>query len=223
VRISVRDAGVGIDPLIQERIFDMFTQGPNEIEHGRGGLGIGLTLAKNLVELHGGRIEVHSEGRGSGSEFVLYLPVALPVQPSRRPSAPPRERTEVATPRSILVVDDNPDQAESLRLLLELHGHQVEIARDGPSALDAIDRAVPDFALVDIGLPGMSGYEVARRVRERPELASVRLVAQTGWGQDSDRVRSKEAGFDFHLVKPIDIDVLEDVLSGATVPSGNGG
>jgi two-component system CheB/CheR fusion protein len=222
VRISVRDTGIGIEPELLPRIFDMFTQGSNDIEHGRGGLGIGLTLAKSLVEMHGGRLTASSAGRDHGTEFVITLPVARlePVAAEPERGAEPRA-ARAAHPRRILVVDDNPDQVESMRLLLGLHGHEVEIARDGPSALAAIDRRPPEFALVDIGLPGMTGYELARLIRERPNGNAVTIVAQTGWGQDHDRARAEQAGFDHHLVKPIDIRRLEEILAGPLRVAGN--
>jgi CheY-like chemotaxis protein len=214
VRIAVRDIGSGIDPDLEPRIFEMFTQGSTELEHGRSGLGVGLTLARSLVEMHGGRIEVHSAGVGLGSEFVVYLPVASAVPGKKEEEKEP----EVAAPngvprRRILVVDDNADQAESLRMLLELHGHEVELAFDGPSALAAAIKMEPDFALIDIGLPGMSGYEVARRIRENKELDRATLVAQTGWSQDHDRLRSEQAGFDHHLIKPVDLELLNKILA----------
>jgi len=214
IRISVRDAGSGIDPDLLPRIFDMFTQGSTDLEHGRGGLGIGLTLAKNLVEMHGGRIEVQSEGVGKGSEFLVYLPLTE-SRSLAAPAAAPGDPVANGVPerRRILVVDDNPDQARSLHLLLELLGHEVRVAADGPSALAAVEGEAPDIALVDIGLPGMSGYEVAIRIRERREFDDVVLVAHTGWGQEHDRHRSVESGFDHHLVKPIDLVALQGILA----------
>jgi CheY-like chemotaxis protein len=217
IRISVRDAGSGIDPEFLPRIFDMFTQGSSDIEHGRGGLGIGLTLAKNLVEMHEGRIEVHSEGTGHGSEFIVFLP--LPDLNAAPEEAPPRAndlQPGVPERRRILVVDDNPDQARSLHLLLELLGHEVRVAGDGPSALAAVEAEAPEVALIDIGLPGMSGYEVATRIRKDSAYDDVLLVAQTGWGQEHDRHRSVEAGFDHHLVKPLDLEALRKILLTST-------
>jgi PAS domain S-box-containing protein len=222
VVVRVRDTGVGIEPSMLPRLFRMFVQLGEHKEHARGGLGIGLGLVRTLVELHGGTITALSEGPGKGSEFVVRLP-----SPPGTPAGPaaPEARDRGAEPglsrRRILVVDDNVDGAVSLARLLELlHGHEVQVAHDGPSALEVADRFRPEVVLLDIGLPGMDGHEVARRLRARPEFGRTPLVALTGWGQESDRRRSREAGFDHHLVKPVDLDALSGLLA-EVVPSTN--
>jgi two-component system CheB/CheR fusion protein len=211
--ISVRDDGDGIPPELLPRMFNMFTQGDNSLERARGGLGVGLTLVRSLVELHDGRVEVKSDGPGKGSEFLVRLPLASPDVPPE-PKTPERVAERVpAKPRRILVVDDNEDQTQSLVGLLTLLGHKVESTYDGQSAVEAAAKFVPDLALVDIGLPGMNGYQVARQIRELPGLEHVILVAQTGWGQEEDRRRSREAGFDLHFTKPVDIGPLQELLA----------
>jgi CheY-like chemotaxis protein len=194
------------------RIFNMFTQGDRPLEDTRGGLGVGLTLVRSLVELHEGSVEAHSKGPGQGSEFIVRLPLAPPVLRSEPVAAKPDGQPARAKPRRILVVDDNEDQVQSLVKLLKLLGHEVDSAHDGLSALETAVAFAPDLALVDIGLPRMNGYEVARRIRANPALQHVMLVAQTGWGQEEDRHRSQEAGFDRHLVKPVEISTLQELL-----------
>jgi two-component system CheB/CheR fusion protein len=225
VRITVRDSGVGIAPELMPQIFDMFTQGERVYEHTIGGLGVGLSLVRSLVGMHSGRVEASSAGVGQGSEFTIYLPLA-PAGPDPLPlargPAPPLLRPEVR-PRRILVVDDSLDQVESLSMLLQLNGHEVFSAMDGTSAIEAALLHRPDVALVDIGLPGTNGYEVARRIRLMPELAGIVLVAQTGWGQEEDRRRSLEAGFDHHLVKPVELETLERILVAPTPPRADAG
>ena len=214
VRIKVRDAGPGIAPELLPRVFDLFAQGGSATDR-RGGLGIGLTLVQSLVRMQGGQVEARSAGSGKGSEFVIDLPVAPAEQAPR--AQPADSVAAVAMPahgrRRILVVDDNEDQAQSLSLLLSLLGHEVEVARDGPGAIEAARRFRPEVGLIDIGLPGMSGYDVARELRRMKDLGSLVLVAQTGWGQESDRRRSDEAGFDHHVVKPLDLDRLRGILA----------
>jgi signal transduction histidine kinase/ActR/RegA family two-component response regulator len=212
VEVAVRDSGAGISPEMLSRVFDMFTQGKRSAKRNPGGLGIGLTLAKNLVELHGGRVEAHSDGPGRGSEFTVRLPYA----PAAREAAPRAGRAPAAgslARQRILIVDDNRDSAESIALLLKLLGADVRMTFDGPSALAAIDGYRPDVVLMDIGLPGMDGYEVARRIRQRPEFANLTLIAITGWGQAEDRLRSRAAGFQHHLVKPADPGALQVLLN----------
>lgn len=201
--LSVADSGVGLHPADLERVFDMFTQvgGP-----GSGGLGIGLALVRGIVELHGGRILAKSDGPGTGSEFVVSLPLAAAAPLHSLPSQPSAHEAGAAC--RILVVDDNIDSAEMMGTLLELHGHDVRIAHDGRSALRAAQEFVPDAVLLDIGLPDLDGYEVARRLRQDPVTQRVRLIAVTGWGQDGDRARAQDAGFDAHLTKPADPDVV---------------
>jgi signal transduction histidine kinase len=211
--ISVRDNGDGIAADVLPRIFTMFTQGDRSLERTRGGLGVGLTLVQSLVQLHGGTVEAQSEGPGRGSEFTVRLPLGAPDHVS----APAATVKEVGPgnnrARRVLVVDDNEDQVQSLALLLKLLGHQVESARDAAGAVATAKAFAPDLALVDIGLPVVNGYEVARQIRKLPGLEKIVLVAQTGWGQEEDRRRSHEAGFDQHLVKPVEIERVQELLS----------
>jgi signal transduction histidine kinase/ActR/RegA family two-component response regulator len=214
--LSVRDTGVGVPPALQPRIFDMFMQADRSAHQTQGGLGLGLTLVRRLVEMHGGSIGVVSEGAGKGSEFIVRLPLA--AAPAVAPAAPQVSAEPAAgQPMRLLVVDDNQDGAESLALMLRLWGHEVSLAYDGTTALKKVQAEQPDVVLLDIGLPGMDGYEVARRVRQQPELERIALVAMTGYGQDEDRRRSSEVGFDDHLVKPVDVTALERLLR--TLPS----
>ena len=209
VVVRVRDNGVGVPVEMQARIFDLFTQIDLGAERTHGGLGIGLTLVRRLVELHGGRITCSSPGAGGGSEFAVYLPaLATPrTAPAAPAAAPPSESS-----RHILIVEDNADGRESLAMLLRLMGHRVETAADGPSGVQAVLTARPQVALIDIGLPGLDGYQVAAQVRAA--LAQdVFLVALTGHAQPEDRRRALEAGFDNHLTKPIDLDDLRDLLA----------
>jgi PAS domain S-box-containing protein len=215
--ITVRDNGIGIAPEQLPHIFGMFTQVDTSLERSRGGLGIGLTLVKSLVEMHGGTIEVHSEGLGLGSEFVVRLPTAVDEARSySHSSASP----VTATGRRVLIVDDSRDGAESLAMLLSLAGHQTQTAEDGAQAIAAAERFRPDAVLLDIGLPGLNGYEVCRRIREQAWGKSLLLVAVTGWGQEDDRRRSKEAGFDTHIVKPVDPETIMRLLATAGARSG---
>lgn len=206
--VSIRDSGVGIAAESLPRIFDLFVQVDNPAARAQGGLGIGLTLVRNLVELHGGRIEAKSEGLGRGSEFSIRLPLADANEAQE--AGAPVTQSAAATPRPtrVLVVDDNRDSADSLAILLRLQGHDVRIAYDGAAALRAIAEDPPQLALIDVGMPGMDGLEVARRVRAQPQFRDVTLVAVTGWGQQKDRTASAAAGFDHHLMKPISIDSL---------------
>ncbi len=210
VVLRVRDTGTGIPSSLLPHIFEMFTQGPRTTQQGRGGLGVGLALVQNLVAMHGGSVEAHSAGLGEGSEFIVRLP--LSAAPNEDPApVVPRAQHEMVRKR-IIVVDDNDDQVESLAMLLTMMGHTVERAASGPEAIEQAVAFKPDVMLIDIGMPGMEGDEVARRLRELPETRNVRLVAQTGWGGDVDRLRSKEAGFDVHLVKPVTPETLEEIL-----------
>jgi CheY-like chemotaxis protein len=213
--ISIKDTGIGIPSELLPVIFEMFVQEKHSMGDQPSGLGIGLALSRKLVELHGGTIEARSAGRGQGSEFIVHLPLAN-AEPAGaaapRASANPG-RSDMA--RRILVVDDREDQIRSLRMLLARMGHEVRVAQSAERALAALAESPAEFALIDIGLEGMDGYELARRIRRRPELQGIILIAQTGWGRDEDRRRSKEAGFDHHLVKPIDRKVLEHILASA--------
>ena len=205
--VSVRDDGIGIPPAQLETVFGMFTQVDRSQRRAQGGLGIGLTLVQSLVSMHGGTVEAHSDGANAGSEFIVHLPVvAEEARPSTSAALP-----DQFPPCRILVVDDNADAAETLNMLLTELGATVAVANSGPEALRALDSFDPDAVLLDIGMPGMDGYEVSRRIRSSNH-AGVLLIALTGWGQGEDRQRSKNAGFDHHLVKPPDIDRLRNIL-----------
>lgn len=206
--IRVRDNGRGIDQDMLPRIFDLFTQEERSLDRARGGLGIGLTLVRNLVEMHGGTVEAFSNGPGSGSEFVVRLGICEAV--TAEPASPGQPAGAGAI--NILVVDDNADAAETLAAILDVWGHKVEVVHTGPAALESVRLKRPDVVLLDIGLPGMDGYEVAQRLRDEGSEA-MRLIALTGYGQDNDRRRSLSAGFDDHLVKPVDLDVLSELLA----------
>lgn len=211
--VSVRDDGTGIDPAVLPRIFEPFVQNPQSPDRAQGGLGIGLTLVRSLLEMHGGRVEARSEGPGKGTELVVRLPLATdtPVVESVRPSSSKRPSTAGERPLRILVVDDNADAAEMLAEALRALGHTVETAEDGPSALRVAPELRPDVAVLDIGLPVMDGYELAERLRQSAG-APARLIAVTGYGQPEDRARGVVAGFDAHLVKPIDLHALEKAI-----------
>jgi signal transduction histidine kinase/ActR/RegA family two-component response regulator len=198
--LEVADTGAGIPIDIGDRIFDLFVQGERPLDRAQGGLGIGLTLVKALVALHGGTVGARSEGPGRGSVFTVRLP-AVPAPPAG--SSPSSATSRVATPRRILVVEDNADAREMLRTQLTLAGHEVHEAADGPAGVDAAATLSPDVALVDVGLPGLDGYEVARRIRAVANGRSLVLIAITGYGQAEDRLRAEEAGFDAHLTKPL--------------------
>ncbi|MGV3723419.1 MAG: PAS domain-containing protein [Actinomycetota bacterium] len=213
VEVSVRDNGVGIGPSLLPKVFNLFTQADHSLERSQGGLGIGLTLVKRLVEMHDGTVEARSGGLGQGSEFIVRLPVAV------APSAEAESPTALTAPslnqrRKILVVDDNRDGAESLGELLELLGNEVELAYDGEAGVAAAASFSPTVILLDIGLPRLNGYEACRRIREQPGGDRIVIVALTGWGQEEDRRRAAEAGFDLHLVKPVDPATLKKLLSG---------
>jgi PAS domain S-box-containing protein len=206
----VRDTGVGIAPDLLPRIFDPFTQSERSLDRSQGGLGIGLTVVQRLVQMHGGRIEVHSS-LGHGSEFVVRLPVTL------TPAPMPPVFTGIANAAGpslrVLIVDDNVDAAQTFAMLLQAMGHEVRMAHDGPTSLQAALDFQPNVALLDIGLPGMNGYEVAKQLRQQVVLRNVTLIAITGYGQESDQQRSREAGFDHHLVKPVDSEKLRQALA----------
>ncbi len=213
--IRVRDTGVGIPAALLPKVFEMFTQAEQTLDRSHGGLGIGLTLARRLVALHGGSIHAHSDGVGRGSEFTVRLPLA-PVQPfpARVSGGHAMEQLFPKYPaRRVLVVDDNVDSAVSMAALLRLRGNDVRIAHDGPSAVDVARDYRPELALLDIGLPGMNGYELARRLRELTGNGAIVLVAVTGYGAEEDRRLSKQAGFDEHLVKPVPFDAVEKLLT----------
>ncbi|VTU40992.1 Autoinducer 2 sensor kinase/phosphatase LuxQ [Variovorax sp. PBS-H4] len=212
VVLSVRDQGIGIDPELLPRIFELFEQGERGLDRAQGGLGVGLTLARRLTEMHGGRIEAFSEGRDRGSEFRLRLPRVGAVQPAD-PAAPlPAAAASRSEGLHILVVDDNHDAATGIAAMLELEGHVVRTAHDGEEALRAAAMHGPVVVVLDIGLPLLDGYEVARRMRAMPELASALLIAVTGYGQSEDRAAAIGAGFDHHFVKPADPEALLECI-----------
>ncbi|HEV3443420.1 MAG TPA: MASE1 domain-containing protein [Gemmataceae bacterium] len=213
VVIRVRDRGIGIRPDLLPKIFEPFVQSERSLERGQGGLGIGLTLVRSLVELHKGTVAAESAGPGKGSIFSIRLPLApAPAAPDVRVGDAP---VPVATPPCrVLVVDDNVDAAQSLAMLLRLSGQDVRVEHNGPAALQAADEYRPRLVLLDIGLPGMSGYEVAALLRQRHHLDGITLVAVTGYGQEDDRRRSREVGFDHHLVKPVEPEALQAILAG---------
>ena len=207
----MRDSGIGIAPEALAGIFDLFTQGERALDRPGGGLGVGLTIVRKIVELHGGTIQARSEGRGKGAEFEVRLP-AFPAAEGVGHAAEPAEPVRRERVRLILL-EDNPDAAESLTMLLELLGHHVRVFHDGVSALDAAGTNAPDVMLVDIGLPGIDGYEVARRARADGRLRDVILVALTGYGRAQDVAQARAVGFDYHLVKPVDVAGLERLLA----------
>jgi PAS domain S-box-containing protein len=212
--LRVKDTGIGIAPDMLPRVFDLFVQAERRLDRSQGGVGIGLTLVRKLVELHGGSVEARSEGHGRGSEFVVRLPAPAADARGGQTGAEDGGRPAPALARHrVLVVDDNVDAADSLAMILRLSGQEVRLAYDGPTALLTAQAFRPQVILLDIGMPGMDGYEVARRLREDPRLKPVLLVAMTGWGQEEDRRRSFLAGFDHHLVKPAEPDVLQRLLA----------
>ena len=212
VVLRVRDNGIGIAPDVLPHVFDLFVQGQAAATRLPGGLGVGLTLVRNLVEMHGGTVEARSAGIGAGAEFTVSLPR---ITHDREAWTAVGDKAEVAlTSHRVLIVDDNRDAANSLAVLIRMQGHEVRVAHDGISALDTVRAYQPSLIFLDIGMPEMDGYEVARRLRGMPGLQHTVLAALTGWGQQEDRRRSEAAGFDHHLVKPLDTHVLEDLLAG---------
>jgi PAS domain S-box-containing protein len=208
--VSVSDTGVGIPPEQLATVFEMFSQVDRSLERSQGGLGIGLSVAKRLVDLHGGSIQARSEGSGRGSEFVIRLPVRL-AGPAA--GGPEERRAPLVAPRRVLIVDDNQDAATTLARVLELAGHQTRIAFDGFQALEEAERFLPEIVILDIGLPRLNGYETCRRMRTRPWASGAVFIAMTGWGEENAKRKSVEAGFGFHLVKPVEPLELDNLLS----------
>jgi CheY-like chemotaxis protein len=217
VVVSVKDNGIGIPADKLAKVFDMFAQLDTSLAHAQGGLGIGLTLVRQLVAMHGGSVEARSAGLGEGSEFLVRLPIETAAAAAG--AAEPVGEVRAAQTFRILVVDDNADAAVSLSTLLELEGHESIAVHDGTAALEAAEKHQPHVVLLDIGLPQMSGHEVCRRLRALPGGNEIFVVALTGWGQEEDRRKSREAGFDAHLVKPVHYAALASVL-GSLSPAG---
>jgi CheY-like chemotaxis protein/anti-sigma regulatory factor (Ser/Thr protein kinase) len=205
--VEIRDTGIGISAVLLPRMFNLFEQADRPLDRGEGGLGIGLTLVRKLTELHGGTVTASSPGPGQGSSFTVRLPAL--VEATADPPAEPVAR------RRVLVVDDNRDLAESLGMVLRLWGHDVKVVYDGPEALAAARDHRPDVVFLDIGLPGLDGYEVARRLRGRLGFRDTRVVAITGYSREEDRRKAREAGFDMHLTKPVDPEDLQKLLQTA--------
>jgi PAS domain S-box-containing protein len=210
VIVSVRDDGLGIPAHMLPRVFDMFTQVDRHLERSQGGLGIGLSIVKRLVEMHGGSVGVESDGPGTGSEFTVRLPVVLSMA---RPEPVDDQRGRSSNRRKVLVVDDNVDAAMSLAMMLKLMGNETKTAHDGLEALDVAATYRPELILLDIGMPRLNGHETAKRIREQPWGKGVVLVALTGWGQEEDRIKSEQAGFNAHMVKPVELSALEKLLT----------
>jgi CheY-like chemotaxis protein len=216
VVVAVRDNGVGISCEALAYVFDMFRQADRSLERAQGGLGIGLTLVRRLVELHGGTINAQSEGHGKGSEFIVRLPVATPQVV--RKLTPPSPATPAAAMHRILVVDDNKDSGDTLSMLLKLKGHDVRTAQDGLQAIEIAADFLPKVILMDIGMPKLNGYDTTRRIRELPCGKNVTIIALTGWGQPEDVRLSAEAGCTAHLMKPVELAKLERLLAEAVSP-----
>lgn len=213
VEFCVRDDGVGIPPELLPRVFDLFAQADSSLDRSQGGLGIGLTLVKKLTEMHGGRVAAQSEGAGKGSAFTVTVPLSFGKGQTAAAEPGPLQLERSQSPLHVLVVDDNHDAAETMRHLLTAMGHRAAAANSGQAAIELAERLKPDVIVMDIGLPGLSGYQVAERIRQMPELKSVVLIALTGYGSAEDERRSKEAGFDYHLVKPVDAKTLQNFLA----------
>jgi PAS domain S-box-containing protein len=215
IEIAVRDNGIGLPPPMLGRVFEMFTQVDTALDKSRGGLGVGLAIVRRLVEMHGGEVEARSDGENRGSEFIVRLPRTAEetaVESARAPELPARRALAPAN-RRILVVDDNVDLADSLAMMLKMLGHDVRVEHDGPAAIAATAAFAPDLVFLDIGMPRMNGYDTARQIRQGPHGQEAVIVALSGWGQDHDKQRSREAGMDLHLVKPFDPALLESMLA----------
>ena len=219
--VRVRDDGIGSQADLLPHVFELFTQGDRSLDRARGGLGIGLTLVRRIVELHGGTIEARSEGAGRGTEMVVCLPVgeAVPAAEEAATGAPPPDERRDDQPL-MLIVEDQVDAADGLAELMRMQGYAVEIALDGTAALTSAAARTPAVVLLDLGLPGIDGYEVARRMRQLPGLGQALLIALSGYGGEEDRRRGRDAGIDHHLVKPVELRVLEQVLARLRRPAG---
>ncbi len=213
VAVSIIDNGIGIPPEMLARVFDMFMQVDNSLERTQGGLGIGLSLVRRLVQMHGGTVEAHSKGAGAGSEFVVLLHTVKKPAAIERPELRKLDVPAESMRRRILVVDDNQDSATSLAMILGLMGHETRTANDGIQAIEVADEFRPDAIVLDIGMPKLNGYEVARQIRQKERGRQVLLIALTGWGQETDRLRSSDAGFDAHLIKPVDANEIQRLLA----------
>jgi signal transduction histidine kinase len=211
IAATVVDDGIGIDPSMQERVFELFEQADNSLERTQAGLGVGLSLARRLLELHGGQLTARSAGRGRGTELSIRIPKATT---GAEPAGAPADALAATRshPRRVLIVDDNGDFADTLATMLGSMGHDVRVAHDGEQGLALANRFVPDIAFLDIGMPKLNGYELAARLRRNPSTRSIHLVAVTGWGQESDRRRANEAGFNLHLMKPVEVDRIVAVV-----------
>jgi CheY-like chemotaxis protein len=215
VTVKVIDVGLGIPANMLERIFDMFGQVNKTLDRAQGGLGIGLALVRQLVELHNGTVKAESAGEGQGSIFTIALPIA-PEQHEVTTSSQGCVQPPISMPHNVLVVDDNIDAAESLAMYLRMQGHSVRVANSPSVGLEIVNEFKPDVVFLDIGLPEMNGYEVAKRIRAMPSLQGVRLVAVTGWGGEKDKENAKNVGFDLHLTKPVDPAAAQALLERAT-------
>ena len=220
VVVRVRDSGIGIRPEVLPRVFELFVQGPQAIDRAEGGLGLGLTIVRNLIERHRGSVAAFSDGPGQGSEFVVRLPQVDPARLASRGA--PDASAPLALPEDgavdavrILIVDDNEDGAEMIAIALSAKGYLTRVAHDAPAALRVAEAFQPEVAFLDIGLPVMDGYELAARLRQLPGLAAIRLIALTGYGKESDRQKTREAGFQLHLVKPVNLDAVEAAAGAA--------
>ena len=212
--VRIRDKGIGIAPAMLPRIFELFVQADHTSTKTQGGLGIGLTLVKNLVEMHNGIVQARSEGLGKGSEFIVRLPISVHGDSTHAGQAVQQAPTPISSSGyRVLVVDDNQDAANSLAMLLKMQGHEVRVAFSGMAAVEMTKTYTPDVVFMDIGMPGIDGYEAARRIRQQPGFGKVVMAALTGWGQQEDRRRTAEAGFDHHLVKPLDPTMLESFFT----------
>ena len=220
--LRVKDNGIGIAPEVLPHVFDLFTQAERSLDRSQGGLGIGLALTRKLVELHGGRITANSDGLGQGSEFRVYLPLYEDPEAAQADGSL-GALSDGASGRRVLVVEDNRDSAELIAMMLRMSDHDVQVAYDGLSALELAQGHRPEVVLLDIGLPGRDGYEVAREIRRDPELGGIVLVALTGYGQEEDKRRAREAGFDHHLTKPVKPEELEEIIGTPPQPPNSGG